>query len=819
MKIPKQDEWLLKEYAATQLGQTLEVRLPESATQGRASRYLAFEARIEAKRYRSGSNPCLQVAVNGLFTTAERLRNKRRHYLYTSEQRIPWFQPTGAAWTIPYHPWDQRNVAHGQAHVFVLDITNLLRDQSNAVTFGSTLSVHDAFVELRNVRLLAHERFARTPDVAEPDPVAESSGLSRFREKALGYHRGAAVKLNTGNPYKPVVGEVSPRSSFKQHYRLSVDGDGKARISFAGDDYVLQSHFLFPGLGWREIGPPDARRGWDALEVSRDRITAQNPTAALERTFVRHDSHVEIRDRFTNKTDADLPVVVLNCLDVGDVNALTEFRIAGMSHDRFWASTSPTTDTQFATTPLVYLARRTSAVGIVVEDDAYRNQASILAWDSILGVGDDLFYLGPRASYTFAWKVFPVPDRNYYTLVNAVRHDWGLFQRIPGLFGFVQPHSNERFLESVRVEKTPAHIAAFIRDTGMAFNSAISVHPDREGKPTPLFGNEKLEVIREGLGPFNDWRRKAAEGGAKAQFLPYVNAHLCRILDGETLADAEKRLPDCLIRDAFGGPVAYRAGWLYCFLPTLDNACGRHLLDVLRLHLDEQKFDGIYLDEWNHSRARISFNHHDGVSALLSDDGRILRKVGIVPILTREFQVRFVEEVRKRGGILFANQFDDTLTAAQLPIIHFAEPAFSYDSPLLAAAQVSRTPHSLHVHQTKGVWNDAKEFLKRGILMCFYWRYLRGDHVLRRCYPITVRELWPGVIIGEDRIVTSCSGTFTLGRTDPLTAYVYGGPDGLLADARRANSALRGQKAIELRLNEDQIAVILEDAAQGAPGP
>jgi len=803
-------EALLREQATLERGEVLRLSLPDSPPPSGEKRFLAFDARIESKRYRTGSNPCCRVAVNGVLTSIERLRNKRRYYFYNREQRVLWYYSTPAAWTLPYYPWTRKDIAEGQAHTFVMDITNLLKPKGNQVSFTSILTVHAAVVELRNIRLLLYDRFPRATDLGENDPATESKALAKFREKALGYHRGSTVKLNTTIEYQPIVDTVAPRKSFKQDYQVRADANGRIHVAFAGGEYVLYSHFMFPGLGWQSIGDPQASDGWDDFKSEGNCIICTNRKATLLRVAMRQDSHVEIWDTVTNRTDEDLPVAFLNCLDIGDVSDLQEFRIAGVFQDRFWCNTSPITDRQFATTPAVYLRTRTSAVGFVVEDDAYRNHASILAWDNVLAVGDDLFYLEPHACYTFVWKIYPVPDRSYYTLVNAVRHDWNLFQRIPGLFGFVSPHSKERFLPSVRVEKTPERITAFIADTGMDIIGASSMLPDQKGWPRGLYGNETLDLIRAGLGPYNDWRRKAAAGGSKAKFLPYVNPHLCRIVPEKTLADAEQRLPGCLIRDAYGTPIAYRTGWLYCFLPTLGNPCGRHVANVVRMYLDDEKFDGIYFDEWNHSRARLSFNHHDGLSALLDHDGNIVRKIGVVAIMTKTLQVKLVEEVRKRNGTIFVNQFDDTLTAAQLPVVPFAEPGFSYDSRLLAAAQLSRPPHSLHIHKTKGIWNDAKQFLKRGLLMCYYWRYLHGDHFLRRCYPITVKEIRPGIVFGEHKIVTSCSGTFSLGGDRPLTAYTYRGPGGLLVETVEASRPVHGETAIRLSLSGDEIAVIVE---------
>jgi hypothetical protein len=299
--------------------------------------------------------------------------------------------------------------------------------------------------------------------------------------------------------------------------------------------------------------------------------------------------------------------------------------------------------------------------------------------------------------------------------------------------------------------------------------------------------------------------------GVDVKCLPYMNIHICRLTDGETLDGMRARFPDAVPLNAWGEPVAYRTGWLYCILPQLGNSVGNHLMEMLELYVDELGFDGIYLDEWDHSRARVSYGHSDGFSALLDDRGDILRKVGFVPILARDFHVAFTRELVKRDAVIFANQFDDTLAAAQLPIVHFAEPV-SYDSYLLRAAQLSRSPLSLHLKPRVNLFETVREFLKRGVLTCYYWYYLHGDHVLKRCFPITVREIRPGIVVGDDRIVTCASGSFTLGRTKPLRVYIYGAPDGLLqrtTEATRRNA--RGHVTAEIRLTEDQVAVIVEE--------
>jgi hypothetical protein len=801
-------ELALADEADLKYHETLDIELPDRADLPADRVCLSFRARIET-RYRSGSATAMQVRVNGLPTSVERLRNKPPHYLFSSGQHAAWYSPGAAAWAVTYYPFDRTDVADGHAHLYVLDITNLLKPTGNALSFESLYDyVPDALVQVRDVRLLLHEGFERAPDI-EDAPQTVSQGLGRFRMKALGYHSGVEARLNTDLAYRPEVGTVVPRGDFASDYKLTVDARGGIVIDVGGERYRSASWFRAGGGEWLSIGEEGAAADWGTFAVEGTAITCSAGDLELRRTVTRRDSHVEVRDRMTNSSDADLPVVVLNALDVGSVSGLREFRVSGMLQGRFWASTSPVEGRRTAATPVVYVERDASAIGLVIEDDAYRNQGSFMVWDSTVGLGDDMFYLAPRAEYTFVWKIYPLAEPGYYTFINALRRDWELFQRIPGLFGFVHPGNDQRMYEDVRCANMD-EVAQWLQDTGIQIASTVvSAEPVRPHANRVLYGNEPIEWMRAGVGVFLDWRSDMRERGVEVKCLPYLDAHIVRLMRDRTLDDLEERLPGCLIHDAWGDPVAYRSGWLYNTLPTLDNPSGKHLLEVLRLYMDEAGFDGIYLDEWDHSRSRVSFSHEDGMSALLDEGGRIVRKVGIVPIMTRDFQVRFIEELVARDAVIFANQFDDTLTASQLPVVHFAEPGGSYDSYLLAAAQCSRTPLSLHVKATRGVWQDAKEFLKRGLLMCYYWKYLHGDHVLKRCFPITVREVWPGVVIGEDRIVTCASGTFTLSGDEPLTAYVYSGPDGTLSETVAANAEVAGHSAVELTLTDDQIAVVM----------
>ncbi|MCM8772442.1 MAG: hypothetical protein NC922_05180 [Candidatus Omnitrophica bacterium] len=83
---------------------------------------------------------------------------------------------------------------------------------------------------------------------------------------------------------------------------------------------------------------------------------------------------------------------------------------------------------------------------------------------------------------------------------------------------------------------------------------------------------------------------------------------------------------------------------------------------------------------------------------------------------------------------------------------------------------------------------------------------------MKRCYPIKVKEIYPGIIIGEDRIITCRSGKFTLGNDKSLIVYIYEGPDGLLKKEYKIEGDKKtGITIADIELNDNQIAVIVEN--------
>jgi hypothetical protein len=468
-------------------------------------------------------------------------------------------------------------------------------------------------------------------------------------------------------------------------------------------------------------------------------------------------------------------------------------------------------------TPTVYLGFANAGLGVVLEDDAYRNQYSVIAINNKLNLADDMFYLKPHGSYTFVWKIFLTPQKGYYNFLNALRAEWKLYQNIPGLFGFVYSWKSpyEKYYGRYYKKKLDSSdkIKEFFSNTGITIPCLVPHYPEEKGKSSMIYSSEYLKTAIEASKIPSSFIKSTEQAGVNLPFLIYTDVHLLATNKNKMLGSDEswhELYKDSIVKDQFGKPVPYRTGKLYHVMPLPGSKAARQIAENVDYYLNKAGFKGLFLDEWAYSRQRISYAHSDGMSALLDKNCQIKKKIAIIPIICKEFHLAFAKKILERKGVLFANQFDCTYDASQLPISHFAEPV-DFEDYLLRAAQAGRTPLSLNRKRSFNVWEDVKGFLKFGVLTCYYAGRLTGNHVLKKVFPITPKEIGPGYVIGEKKIVTMLSGKYTFGRNKKLQAFIYNDPKGLLE--KTINSTLvNGKHVIDLKLNnETQVVVIIEE--------
>lgn len=759
--------------------------------------YLSLEARIETPGYKSGSTPAMRILLNDAPVTIERLRNKPGKYPFRHDLWVPYYFTDRGLWIAGYYDW-QGDKPDDQLLRYVFDVTSLIKPGQNELIIENHFdALPDSTLQLRQIQVLTRDDFPRSKRLAKAQPVEESQGLSRFREKAIALHRGLNRKLDVAEDYKQNLDAVvMPMVDMSVAYEATLADDGVVQVKVADQTVKVHTHVGLPGGEWLPLGEMQVRRdGAMAAEMTSEKLR-------IGRQLTRHETRLEVRDTVTNLTDGDLPVGLLHEMNVGDVAKVTDFRIAGVKQSQFWANYRP--NRLFSTAPIVFVGTDTSSVAMVAEDDALRNQASVLAWDDAVAVGTDMFYLPAGASYTFIWHLYPDERSDYYATINRLRHDWQMYQTIPALFGFVYPGREEYDKPIADSEEKIAH---FLDRTGIGIAGVTAL--ERDSQPRRMvYGNESPDRIRHVAADAAAFAQRVKDSGAATQTVIYVDVHL-----HSDNGDRSKlyELGDSVLLGADGEPRPFRSGWLYHVLPTLGSESARRLFEAQSIYLDEMKFDGLFLDEWAHSNARVSYSHEDGISALTDANLNLVRKVAIVPIAVRDFHQAYAQRALDKGALLIANHFDCTREATDLPILHFAEPV-AYNDPKLATAQVGRTPMSLNLKRTRGLWYDTQAFLKQGVLACYYARRLTGNHVLKHVYPITVREVHPGYVIGERKIVANSSGVYSFGRDKPIEVKIFSSPAGLLT--RTYRQVPEAGQATQVRVNLDteagEVAVLVE---------
>ncbi len=772
--------------------------------------YLKFAARIDS-RWKDGSQPGIDLFVNNIPMSGRRLVNKPRSFPF-GEYDVVWYRGD-ARWTVPYYDWAIGRPPQPYIHLYVFDITSLLTEEKASIRITDIFNVFaEAKVILREVEVLFTDDFPRV----EAASLHATAPLDALRDKASGHHLGTTVRLGAIDIYEPKISrEISPRADFSQPYTITVGKEGDIALSIGGETYPISSQLGLPDSGWI-----DARKGkeWSEFSADQDSIILENARLSWKRTIHRHPSYVEIRDHLANLTDGDLPVGVLNALDVEDVRSLTEFRLSGKVLPSFWANTQPERGAILPMLPLAFVARKSSGVGLWLDDDAYRNQGSILAHDSKLYAGTDRFYLSPKGSYTFVWRLYPTDDRRYFTVINSRRHADAFYQEIPGILGFVYPDQ--------RVDSgltTPGNVKEFFNRTGIRIAGMLPTEEIRQ-KPKPyqymVYGNEKLERIRKSSA--SPQRVMALSKEAKitdVNFIVYTDIHLMSNRGEEN--EWRETMKESIVLDEQGRLVPFSAGFLYCVVPIEGTPAAKRFEASVNWYLDEAGYNGIFFDEWPNSRANQSFapGHEDGISAIIDGDFRIQRKYGIIPLLAKPFQGRLIRQIKEKhpDAILYANHLDATREATGWPIVHFSEPT-QYDDDFLRAAQAYRTPLSLNTKFTDSLWRDATEFLRQGVLLTYYSKRFSGHHLLREIYPITVLENGPGYIIGHDKIVTQSSGTYHFRRSNGLTARIFGGEKAALLREQSEPAREGGITKITLELQDTEIAIITETPTPPATG-
>ena len=533
------------------------------------------------------------------------------------------------------------------------------------------------------------------------------------------------------------------------------------------------------------------------------RMVAEFPSFALARIVRVNSGLVEWVEEWTNTTDhiAGLPFRHRLFLRGEAAN----FVLAGDQDVPALAGS--------AVNPTVFAASRKiagSGMGVTAESDWLR----LLMYsrgDAGLGeVYSECLALPPGGSIRFDLTVTPVADGGYWSFINSVRRRWGAngtTMERPLFWGYYRAEGDdpEDILRKSLGHLGPIYVTAgsWMRlkaDASLARGGAYPKLP-KGAPPTP---GESPDLDLAAFLRFEHrdrwWEAIAEDNALIRRVCPDVKVinitHPAMEVVYQPLAD---RFPIAgqIIRTADGAPfhvhhydlshlgAAVAKDWaVYYYSPRPGSRYVQSLIADCRRAMDEAGSDGVYCDEFSWAGRRRSYSRYDcsrwdGYSADLDADGAVVRLKSDNAHTSESCQLQMTHESLTRGKFFLGNGGSALRSINSLPIHRFIEGGNGHGT--MAGGHLSAVPLVLGNFGDRttreGVLAAVRQCLAIG---CVYSpvpvnHLLDGpDNFVCKQYPLTVRELGPGWVAGEERLITSVAGAFDWpGREGAARLYRY----------------------------------------------
>jgi hypothetical protein len=511
----------------------------------------------------------------------------------------------------------------------------------------------------------------------------------------------------------------------------------------------------------------------------------------VRRTVTFTPRSVQIADEIANAhADADLGLMVRHSLDLSD---------AGEPAIRLCGNGDPAANDMYApANPSVHVAIDDFSLGMICEDDAFRNQAHMFfdADSTSAGLRTEMLCIAPGEAYTLKWSIYPVASRDYYDFINLVREDWDSNFTVEGAWSFFTPDN---------IIDTPLDdLRANLERHEIKYACSWGGWVDRKADAKRIgFGAEVLSDY------WADYRRRLKEATAKFhEASPGIKVLIYYDTQRDTHANAAEIYPDSALTNSKGAHMSTNWSNMYSLtwsmVATAENSFGRAMLDVIDAYMDDIGADGLYWDEMEnvaYGYPLLTHDQWDGHSCRLTDDYRIDYKVGITTLLGEGHRLAVIDRVREKGGTLMGNGPPTTRALLGRHVQRMVEIQHNdywcyqgnLDTPLGYA--------SSHMEFT-----NVTRALGLATLLVGTRRTYEYD-VSPYLYPLTPIELHHGYLLGEERIVTMHSGSYGWpGETVDCKVH-YFNANGKLRETVDATAG-PGDARIALELGDGEVAVV-----------
>ncbi len=686
-----------------------------------------FLGRLQAPTL-SGSTHMLQMRFNGTVLDRRHLADKSDELQAASGSAMHWF---GAhSLRLLYSPDfvqgdgpgdSTYNIVTGKAYEFELDVTDLVKPGDNTLA-----ATHIWGSQINDIILKDLAIVFRQPDELYAAP-------------------GQTPQAPTGP-----LPRIEPREVVPATFTATLGEGGGITLQTAAGTFRVDSDFTYPNAGHNLMpggtGKPTGADDWQVRGRSATSTEGNCHYYTVSRQITPRAECLDVADTITNRTGQDLGIIIQHTVAL-DAGRVREYRLGGLRPTltamRRSASANAST----------FASLGASGLGLLPRDDVFRVHATNFYEPGKIGLQESMFALPAQGSYTLRWSVFPVPAGGYYDFINAARRTLGVNFALDGPMAFAH---YARWIEKVTVEQAKP----WAENRSLRYvSNEIARFPGRG------YAHGSAMLLAEVLPNLTLMRNINAtikQAWPTAQSLLYYHCYL------STEPGAAQKYADAIARDPDGKQYDYHDPQYPEFVPTLENSYGQAMQKVLDLILDELKFDGVYWDEMDWSRAEFIYDwpQWDGHTAQIDPQTfTIARKMCAVPLISQPFREAMVKRILGGGHPLVANGAPTTETMMRYQFPRFVETGgrtAMYDAQLFTPLGLA---DALTEQTQQDVADHIRDHLDYGCTYYFDFFDIELEYPMltRYMFPLTPVELHEGYILARERILTNRAGVFGWG--------------------------------------------------------
>lgn len=728
-------------------GETLELSFDAPAVPEGKEPFIFFRTRFHSAKPAGFRVGALALEVNNQLVEGTRIANRPMKSTITRGTEHTFVTPQGAVsvcYSPDYQAFDRDStyalIDNTKACEYEFSLAGLLREGSNTVAFRNSVAKDETF-----------DYTAHIDDVA-----------LRIR-----------VKPPPPPPLRPApdgeIPTVVPQKEFPRTYSNVSFSPAHVRLTVSGQSLSIASRYSTPDGQWN---------------------SASNSFFTVKRELIEHDEWIEVRDKFTNLTSEDLPLIQEHACALGE--ALRAAWVGGFEMPNAVGSRSSSDN------PSVFATTDHGGIGMFPLNDVFLVHVAQSVADGTITIRDGDLYLKPGASYTAEFAIVPTTTPDFWAFINAARRLRGVNFPLRWCFAFMFHHWPV-------YEWSDQTIRNFIDFKGANFVVQSNTVRNKRGNYARV--NDWIDAD---LSVYRDFQKRIrglyGDGSVKTGI--YYHCFLDTTIENNERFTADRALDSAGNHIDYGGTGSY----MKYFIPLLEEGrWGEQMYKVLETILDDIGADGIFQDEFSYSRVENVYGHEDGTTADIDPRSfKLIRRRANVPLLSLPFREKVVDRVLGEGRPYIINGAPMTRTMVDK---HF--PAFTETGSMSNCRRMLlHSPIALGDHLTEHSYADSyaniHAALDQGCLFVWY-SHIHTTHVTptKYYYPFTPIELHSGFVIGEERIITNRSGYFGWGDSSNFEAHVFDREGKPTQEVTVPQVERDGRTFGEVRLPEGYMAILV----------